>query len=747
MRRLCLLGVLLLSFASLGAEQAEQAGPAPQDTPVFRTSAELATIDAVVVDADGQPVTNLTRDDFEVTVAGKRQPLEQAVYIRTQDQPRALAAARAAAHVSSGAASAAAAASSPASRILAANRTSPDQVARTIAIVVDDLGLSFRSMFDVRNAVHKYIDTQIEPGDLVAIIRTAGGIGALQQFTTDKRLLHFAADRLQWDFRSRQGLGVFGPGEATGRELAGLNSADWLQNSLASVGSLAALEFIAQGATELPGRKCIVFFSEGFNQIFNDRQEGSQRIWEAMARMLARANAAGVVINTVDARGLVALGVSGPQFANSDFRTRDGFRDPSITRIEGTSDAGSGNGYLDAPGHRMGSADSTNGRPFVGSRALTESQESLRFIANQTGGLAVDSTNDLNRGVTRILEDQQGYYLLGYTAPAGTARDGWDQNRVKVKVRRKGLQVRARQGFFGPFDTRAQTTATVDPLVLSAVSPFDAGRITVRLTSVFGHDATIGSYVRSLLFIDPAGLHFDVDQAGKHTARFQVLLMTIGDNGQVIDGWRREVPLALTDEAFQRVRERGLVVTVKSAIKESGPYQMRAAVEDVSSKERGSASQFVAVPDVGTGRLALSGVLLKGTTDGDAKTNGIAPNPDAPEGLADVVLFEPEVRILSPGVNAVYAYEIFDGLKDKDSDLQMATAVIRNGTVVYRSAFTPVTTSVKSDGTMRVIPIVGTLSIGTDMPAGSYMLQVIVQRREKKKIDERTQSVDFEIRR
>jgi len=143
----------------------------------------------------------------------------------------------------------------------------------------------------------------------------------------------------------------------------------------------------------------------------------------------------------------------------------------------------------------------------------------------------------------------------------------------------------------------------------------------------------------------------------------------------------------------------------------------------------------------------LSGVLLKGASDGDAKTNDIAPNPDAPEGLADVVLFEPEVRILSPGVNAVYAYEIFDGLKDKDSDLQMATAVIRDGTVVYRSAFTPVTTNVKSDGTMRVIPIVGTLSLGTDMPAGSYVLQVIVQRREKKKIDERTQSVDFEIRR
>jgi VWFA-related protein len=746
MRRVCLLGILLTSCAWLSAQQPGQ--PAPQEPPVFRTSSDLVTIDAVVTDADGQPVTDLTAADFEVTVSGKRQPLDQAVYIRTQDQPKLLAAARAAANQNS-AAPEDERAKSPASRALNANGTTPDQVARTIAIVVDDLGLSFRSMFDTRNAIHQYIDTQIEPGDLVAIIRTAGGIGALQQFTTDKRLLHLAADRLVWDFRSRQGLGVFGPGETTGAEqLAALNSADWLQNSLASVGSLAALEFIAQGAAELPGRKCIVFFSEGFNQIFNDRQEGSQRIWDAMARMLARANAAGVVINTVDSRGLVALGVPGPVFANSDVRTRDGFRDPSITRIEGTSDAGSGNGYLDAPGHRMGAADTTNGRPFVGSRALTESQESLRFIANQTGGLAVDSTNDLNHAVTRILDDQQGYYLLGYTAPPGAARDGWDQNRVKVKVRRKGLQVRARQGFFGPFDGRPTATgAPIDPLVKSALSPFSSGQLTVRLTPLFGYDASTASpFVRSLLFIDPSDLQFEVDGTGRHTARVQVLLMAIGDNGQVVDSLKREVPLVLADEAFRRVSAHGLVVTMRSAVKQPGPYQMRTAVQDMTSNTIGSASQFLDVPAVGRGQLAMSGLIMKGTAD-DTKTPGGAPKAEVANGLEDSVLSEPEVRVFSPGVTALYAYEIYDGLKTDKTDLEAATSVIRNGKVVYQTEFTPVTTTAKSDGTMRTIPMVGTLAIGADMPVGAYTLEVIVRSGTGKKALLRKQSTGFEIRR
>ena len=79
-----------------------------------------------------------------------------------------------------------------------------------------------------------------------------------------------------------------------------------------------------------------------------------------------------------------------------------------------------------------------------------------------------------------------------------------------MRVKRPGLRVRARQGFFGPFDTSVPKVESADPLVMSAISPFGSGGITVRLTSVFAHDAkAIG--VRSLVFIDPGDLHFDVD--------------------------------------------------------------------------------------------------------------------------------------------------------------------------------------------------------------------------------------------
>jgi sugar diacid utilization regulator len=64
-----------------------------------------------------------------------------------------------------------------------------------LAIVVDDLGLSFESTAYVRQMLTRYVDTNVGPGDLVAIIRTAAGVGTLQQFTTDRRLLHAAGFR------------------------------------------------------------------------------------------------------------------------------------------------------------------------------------------------------------------------------------------------------------------------------------------------------------------------------------------------------------------------------------------------------------------------------------------------------------------------------------------------------------------------------------------------------------------------
>src|SRR6201999_861396 len=90
-------------------------------------------------------------------------------------------------------------------------RLRPDQVQRTMALVVDDLGLSFESAVLVRRALKKFVDEQMQPNDLVAIIRTGSGIGALQQFTSDKRQLYAAVERVKWNGLGRSGVSAVMP--------------------------------------------------------------------------------------------------------------------------------------------------------------------------------------------------------------------------------------------------------------------------------------------------------------------------------------------------------------------------------------------------------------------------------------------------------------------------------------------------------------------------------------------------------
>jgi hypothetical protein len=140
-------------------------------------------------------------------------------------------------------------------------------------------------------------------------------------------------------------------------------------------------------------------------------------------------------------------------------------------------------------------------------------------------------------------------------------------------------------------------------------------------------------------------------------------------------------------------------------------------------------------------------VLLKGLADVDAASVDSAATAIAPDGLAEAVLLEPEVRVLQAGTEAVYAYEIYDGLDaEKSSGLQMGTALLREGEVVYRSPFSPVMAATRGPGKLRAIPIAGKLALGADMPPGAYTLEVIVHSRDSKKL-ERRQWLDFEIRR
>ena len=155
---------------------------APDKT--IRINVNLVQLDAIVTDAKGRQVTDLASEDFEILQDGEPQKITHFSYISTGT-----------------------------SRPAARGKWSPsirppshDQI-RGPSQSWWMTGLSFESTVRVRDALRKFVKEQMAPGDLVAMIRTSGGMGALEQFTTDKRQLSAAIDRIHFNALARAAMG------------------------------------------------------------------------------------------------------------------------------------------------------------------------------------------------------------------------------------------------------------------------------------------------------------------------------------------------------------------------------------------------------------------------------------------------------------------------------------------------------------------------------------------------------------
>src|SRR5207237_1529905 len=136
-------------------------------------------VDAGVTDSQGRQVTDLRPEEFEVREDGRTQSITNFSYIQAGTTPTR----------TNGATAQTAASASGSRRVSVPPAiVRAEQVKRTIALVIDDLGLSAESIHLLHNSLKKFVDEQMQPGDLVAIIRTSAGVGALQQFTSDRRM-------------------------------------------------------------------------------------------------------------------------------------------------------------------------------------------------------------------------------------------------------------------------------------------------------------------------------------------------------------------------------------------------------------------------------------------------------------------------------------------------------------------------------------------------------------------------------
>jgi VWFA-related protein len=680
------LAIGLLSSAGIfGRPFQLSAAQQPGDAPRFRVGVDAVRIDAVVTDRDGRIVSDLTAEDFEVRQDGKKQTVTFAQFMPVLvAEPREAARTRVVA---------------PAGSPLEAAALPPmpvkrEAVQRTLAIVVDDLSLSVESFQNTQRALHVFVERELQPTDLVALVRTGGSSGALQSFTTDRRVLHAAIDGLRWNGASRNGVEPF---EAVNQwttfdDRTGMAAPDdfktitQLRNSMSAAGTLGALNLAIRGTRDLPGRKAIIFVSEGFQLMVKEPGDATKlpdaRLRFAVDRVIDQATRAGVVIYSLDSRGLQTGGL---QAADNLKSTRTG--------------------------QSMG--ESVRGASSDRNQFNRDTQEGMAYLAEQTGGFAVLNTNDLARGLGRITSDLRGYYVIGYVPEDGTfAAKGKTARfrKIAINVKRDGLRVKTRKEFLGisdPQETAGPTTAA-EQLVHAATSPFAATDIALRAT-VLPACSDHGMFVRALLHIDARALTFVEGEGGRKTASVDVLGMVFNQEGVEVGHLSTGFAVALTAEAESDALRDGLAYNLRIPIPRAGGYQVRFAVRDQHSGAMGSAGEFVDVDDMTGGAFALSGIVL-GTDD---RKESQAPGAADPIALTSAQ----SLRVYRPGTRLSYAYEIYNA----SGTVDVAASIYRETERVFSTA---PNTLVPLPGNDRRFAAAGGLSLGEGLPPGSYRLVV-----------------------
>lgn len=664
-----------------------------QEEKVVRLGVTLVQVDAIATDRDGRPVADLTKNDIEILQDERPQSISFFSFVTPRPLPAAPSAV-------------------PGPPVPV--RLPPSRVRRTIAIVVDDLA-SNESARAAREAVRAFVADQMEPGDQIAIVQARAGAGALQQFSANRDELSAAIDRIRYVPRSRPAKDCEEPAGAAPGGNGDLGLDETLRTEVFVRGTLGVLNFVVRGLSELPGRKSIVLLSDGMPCTLEEsdaKGTGNFRVRRAVQSLVDVANRSAVAIYSIDVRGVEPLAPSAAE---------------PVGRFRRLMDLGD---QLTTP-----------------RSALFRSRDVLNELAEQTGGLFIYNTNDIEDGLRRALEDQRGYYLIGYVPDEATFASAAGRSafhRITVRSRREGVTVRARSGFYGysDADPEPETRTPAQRMVDAVISPFSASGVHMQVTPLFSDDPKSGPLVRCLLHVDARDLTFVEERDGTRSARVELAVVAFGDSGGVVSRQTGAQEIWLRADDYARALERGLSQIVTFPLNRAGAYSVRAAVRDVRSDRIGSAYQFVELPDIRSGELALSGIVLASdSAPVDQRTLGKR------QSAAQDVPVGPASRRFKGGDRVSYGFEIYNARRDRTTRrpaLSLRVRVYRGGTLIHSSESPALELGAQTDWAR--IRLGRGLQLGEALTPGAYVLELTVRdtvRGEKSR--PATQWIDFEV--
>src|SRR5262245_62570082 len=546
----------------------QQPPPATDQQPVFRTGINFVRVDVIITDKNGNQVGDLQAADFDVTEDGKPQKIETFKLVKL-DGGRTEAVRE------------------PPKQI----RTDYDEEAeaarddvRLFAVFFDDYHVRRGASMSVRNPITKFIDTQIGPSDMVGIMYPLESTASVR-FTRNHDAVMRAVQQFQgrkYDYTPRNQFEekyAYYPTEVVER----------IRNQV----SLSAIKsLIVHMGSLKEGRKALLLVSEGYTNALPPQMRNADATRPGSGNPNAFNPMAGVNDPNEDRYQF---------FSNLDL-------DSDLREIYDTANRNNVAIYAvdprGLPGFEFDINEGVNIQ--TDSTYLRSTQDTLRVLADNTDGRAIVNRNDLDVGMKQITTDSSAYYLIGYNSTQAPS-DG-KFHEIKVRVKRPGVQVRARKGYWAlnaEQTTRAlappkpATPKAVDEALASVNRPSRAAVVRTWIGTSRGENGK----TRVTLVREPIPNTPGECAASRGGRPVRVSLMAVAvDGSPIFRGRAPDVAVASTSSSGAAVAGQG-GAAMRGASRVSfdvppGKIQLRVSVEGTASQVLDSEVREMTVPDL-----------------------------------------------------------------------------------------------------------------------------------------------------
>ena len=540
-----------LAAANLVAQQPQKPS---QPGYVVRVSTEIVLVNVIARDKRGNLIRDLKKEDFTVYEDGQKQQLTSFDF-ENVDQ---LLTAGAAGTTVTGAAGN--------GGLLGAgqNPTLEARDRRLMLLFFDFSAMEPDEIDRAVNAGKKYVQANMQPADMVALVSLVTNMRLDLDFTDDKTKI--LASLSAYNDSEGQGFasGTTGSSEGTAETSGAYTPDDTDYNTFSADRKLLALQSILGAMGKIPQKKSLIYFSNGISQSGVDNQS-------ALRAATAAAVKANVSIYPVDVRGLSAF----------------------------------------PPGGQAQSASLHGQSAYSGASVLNDlngnaaSQETLYTLAADTGGKAFMDTNDFGGVFQQVQKDTSAYYVLGYTS-SNRLKDGRFR-RLKVQVNRGDVKLDYRSGYYAGRDFEHMKQADREQqLEDELVAELPQTDVAVYAGTAYFRQDDSHYYLGVSLVVPGSQIPF-VQEKDKDNAMIDII-------GQVQEGGRFPVghlrdTVKLAVDSAQQVRRKNVQYNTGFVLA-PGSYHLKFIVRENRTGRMGSFETDVRIPDLRKAPLRMSSVVL-----------------------------------------------------------------------------------------------------------------------------------------